>query len=302
MIVVDDGSTDATADLVASFHRALCIPIPHCGAAAARNRGASQARGEILVFTDADCEPQLDWIERMLAPFSDLEVAGAKGTYRTRAHGVTARFVQVEYEEKYERMRHAERIDFVDTYSAAYRREIFLSNGGFDESFPTASVEDQEFSFRLAERGYKLVFIPDAIVFHPHDASLAVYLRRKFFIGYWKVHLHTHHPSKVWRDSHTPPTLRLQILFLLGALASLAAMPFVTWASIAALGFVIAFAASALPLIIFIAQRDPAIALIAPGMILARAVGLASGLVAGLVGETIHGIRSAGAQNARTVK
>ena len=71
VIVVDDGSTDATASLVASFHRARYIFIPHAGAAAARNRGASVARGDILLFTDADCEPQPDWIERMLGAFED---------------------------------------------------------------------------------------------------------------------------------------------------------------------------------------------------------------------------------------
>jgi cellulose synthase/poly-beta-1,6-N-acetylglucosamine synthase-like glycosyltransferase len=223
VIVVDDGSTDATANLVASFHWAHCVSIPHSGAATARNRGASAARGEILLFTDADCEPQSDWMEKMLAPFADTRVIGAKGVYRTREQGMTARFVQLEYEEKYERMRNADQIDFIDTYSAAYRRQVFLSNGGFDESFPTASVEDQEFSFRLARLGCRMVFIPDAIVFHPHDSSLGAYLRRKFFIGYWKVHLHTRHPTKVWRDSHTPPTLKLQILFLLATLASLAA-------------------------------------------------------------------------------
>ena len=53
-------------------------------------------------------------------------------------------------------------IDFIDTYSAGYRREIFLENGGFDPIFTTASVEDQEFSFRLAQKGYRLVFVPGA--------------------------------------------------------------------------------------------------------------------------------------------
>lgn len=290
-IVVDDGSTDATANLVASFHWARSVLIPHRGAAAARNRGAALASGEILLFTDADCEPQSDWIEEMLTPFTDLNIVGAKGTYRTRARGMTARFVQLEYEEKYERMRRAEQIDFIDTYSAAYRRDVFLSNGGFDESFPTASVEDQEFSFRLARRGYRLVFVPSAIVFHRHDASLGAYIRRKFFIGYWKVHVHTRHPAKVWRDSHTPPTLKLEILFLLCFLSSLAAIPFNGWAWLMSVAFAAAFVASTLPLLLFVAQRDPAISLIAPGMILVRAAGLASGLIAGILGESSNGIR-----------
>ena len=81
------------------------------------------------------------------------------------------RFTQLEYEDRYDRMAGVESIDFVDTYSAAYRRDIFLANGGFDRTFPTASVEDQEFSFRLTEKGYRLVFVPSAKVY-PSSQSL----------------------------------------------------------------------------------------------------------------------------------
>ena len=104
-----------------------------------------------------------------------------------------------------------ESIDFVDTYSAAYRRDIFLANGGFDSTFPTASVEDQEFSFRLAEKGYRLVFVPAAKVFHRHNHTLSAYIRRKFLIGYWKVLVTRRHPGRAVRDSHTPQALKLQM-------------------------------------------------------------------------------------------
>ncbi|MBK7202136.1 glycosyltransferase family 2 protein [Candidatus Amarolinea dominans] len=75
----------------------------------------------------------------------------------------------------------------MDTYSAGYRRAIFLENSGFDTIFATASVEDQEFSFRLAQKGYRLVFVPQAQVYHTHDRVLAEYIRRKFYIGYYKA-------------------------------------------------------------------------------------------------------------------
>jgi cellulose synthase/poly-beta-1,6-N-acetylglucosamine synthase-like glycosyltransferase len=253
ILVGDDGSTDATRQIAASFHGARCISIPHAGAAA-RNRSAEQARGSILLFTDADCEPQPDWIETMLAAFDDPSIVGAKGTYHTRQRELAARFVQLEYEEKYARMRRAREIDFIDTYSAAYRREIFLANHGFDESFPTAS-EDQEFSFRLAEQGHKMIFVPDAIVYHQHAATLSAYLQRKFWIGYWKVRVHTHHPSKVLRDSHTPPTLKIQTALFPVLFASLA-IPSVSFAWMSVGVWLCAFSVSALPLIIFIARRS----------------------------------------------
>ena len=103
-------------------------------------------------------------------------------------------------------------MDFVDTYSAGYRRNILLTNGGFDTSFPFASVEDQELSFRLAEAGHQMVFVPQGIVYHYHPESWLRYARRKYKIGYWKTLVLHLHPSKVWRDTHTPGDLKLQLI------------------------------------------------------------------------------------------
>ena len=136
-------------------------------------------------------------VKRFLAPFRllscrctrfvDPTVAGAKGEYQTCQRELVARFVQQEYQDRYDRMARQSQIDFVDTYSAAYRRNIFLAAGGFDTTFPTASVEDQEFSFRLEEQGHRLVFVPGAIVYHQHDRSVGEYVRRKYRIGFWKA-------------------------------------------------------------------------------------------------------------------
>jgi glycosyltransferase involved in cell wall biosynthesis len=119
VIVVDDGSTDDTRGRVQSYAQPRLLTQRHAGPAAARNLGAQHARGEIVLFTDADCEPVPDWIEQMLAPFADAQVAGVKGVYLTHQQAIVARFVQVEYETRYERMarhmaRHG-RIDFIDT-------------------------------------------------------------------------------------------------------------------------------------------------------------------------------------------
>jgi cellulose synthase/poly-beta-1,6-N-acetylglucosamine synthase-like glycosyltransferase len=283
VIIIDDGSTDATKQIVASFHWANLVSIPHQGAAAARNRGAERARGSILLFTDADCEPQTDWIATLLAAFDDPAVMGAKGTYRTRQRNQIARWVQLEYEEKYARMSRSRTIDFIDTNCAGYRREIFLANGGFDETLPVD--EDQEFSFRMAERGHKMIFVPKAIVYHQHAADLRTYWDRKYRIGYWKVRVHTLHPNKILRDSHTPPTLKLQILFIFALAASLAAIP---WLSFAWLGVIVAsicFGICALPLCIFVARRDASMALVAPVLIFFRACALGTGLIAGIFGQ-----------------
>jgi glycosyltransferase involved in cell wall biosynthesis len=282
VIVVDDGSTDDTAEL-AQRYGARVVRQANAGAAAARNAGARAARGELLLFTDADCAPARDWVACMAAPFVDRAVAGAKGVYQTTQVEPVARFVQLEYEDRYDRMRGQERIDFVDTYSAAYRRDLFLRAGGFDTTFPGASVEDQELSFRLAQAGHRLVFVPDARVAHIHDRTLAEYARRKFWIGYWKAWVTRRYPSKLMRDSHTPQVLKLQLGLggAGGALLALGAVLRRTRLARWGLNCWFAFGLSTLPFVRKAWPKERDVALIAPVLLFVRAWALGVGFVLG---------------------
>lgn len=283
IIVVDDGSSDGTGDAARAAGADRVVRVPHGGPAAARNAGVEAAVGEIVLFTDADCEPAADWVAKMAAPFADLEVVGAKGVYRTRQSAWIARFTQMEYEVKYGRMAHQAQIDFIDTYSAAYRRDVFLTNGGFDVVFTTASVEDQEFSFRLARKGYRLVFVPDAVVYHRHNATLRHYWRRKFGIGYWKALLLRWHPERAMKDSHTPQTLKVQI-GLLGAMG-LTVVAAAFWPSLLWLALLwgVFFFASSGPFLAYIARHDAPILVAAPLFLTVRALALGTGLGVGAV-------------------
>ncbi len=290
IIVVDDGSTDATAAL-AEAAGVRVIRQPNAGPAAARNAGAAAACGELLLFTDADCAPEPGWLAALAAALAEPDVAGAKGAYLTRQTALVPRFTQLEYEDRYDRMAGAANIDFVDTYSAAYRREVFLANGGFDTIFPTASVEDQELSFRLAEKGYRLVFVPAARVYHRHNPTLRAYVRRKFYIGYWKALLAAWHPARMVRDSHTPQTLKVQMALaaaaLGGAALGLAARPVAPKVSRTALAVAAAaavgFQITSLPFLAKVWRRDSRVLPAAAGMLWVRALALGMGFAAGLV-------------------
>ncbi len=280
IIVVDDGSTDRTRE-IAQHLADRVIHQENQGPAAARNHGVRVARGEIVLFTDADCEPLPDWIEKMTAPFADPEIVGTKGAYLTRQRSFIARFVQLEYEDRYDRMAKFAQIDFIDTYSAAYRRDVFLANKGFDTIFPTASVEDQEFSFRLAQKGYKMVFVPAARVYHQHNETLKDYLRRKFYIGYYKALLTRWLPERLISDTHTPQVLKIQLLLIALFLMSLP-VPLLYralwWIPPAILGL---FYLSAIPFLVKILRRDPAVVLPALLYLPARALALGLGFLVG---------------------
>ncbi len=282
VILVDDGSTDDTAEIAESLGLRV-IRQDNAGPAAARNAGARLAKGDILAFTDADCVPTSNWLLYLTAPFQNPDVVGTKGTYRTQQRSLSARFVQQEYEFKYERMARQASIDFIDTYSAAYRRDVFLKNGGFETAFPAPSVEDQELSFRLARKGYRMVFAPQAVVYHLHDRNLREYLKRKYNIGYWKAVMLRWLPEKAFGDSHTPGSLRWQILLLgLAAVFALLSLmsPGFGWLS---LGSLVAFFLTAGPFLSQILRRDKPVLAVALVMLLARSLALGSGLLAGFL-------------------
>lgn len=280
IILVDDGSTDDTAHEVAAFApRVRLVRQQQAGAAAARNRGVSAAQGDILLFTDADCEPTPGWMESLAHALDEAD--GAKGTYRTRQRSVVARWVQAEYESKYRHMAQRPTIDFIDTYSAAYRRGIFEAEGGFDEALQVD--EDQELSFRLAEAGAHLVFAPEAVVYHRHVATPLAYIKRKFRIGYWKVLVAAMHPARIISDSHTPQSLKAQMALLALVLLLLPAAPLSRLARKALVFAAGTLLATTLPIAARIADDDPVVALAAPLMSVLRAAGLLAGTLAGLV-------------------
>ena len=287
VIVVDDGSTDSTADLVSDRPDLRLIRQENAGPAAARNKGVQEAFGDIVLFTDDDCVPVPDWLERMVAPFSDTEVAGVKGAYLTKQMGMIARFVQIEYEEKYEQLSRQEQTNLVDTYSAAFRRRTFMDVGGYDESFPTASVEDRDFSYKLSALGHKQVFAPEARVFHTHVDTLWGYLRKKYKNGYWGIITILKYPATLVGPGDTPRTQKIQVLLaaMMGPalLVSLAG----GWAVVAPAVVAGAFLLTTVPFTLRCLGRDPGVSWVAPFLLACRAVGLSLGFVSGLMREKL---------------
>lgn len=212
IIVVDDGSADKTAEIVRKYPVKL-IQKENCGPAAARNLGVEESSCDIVLFTDCDCVPEPDWVQKMTEPFTDKDVSGVKGVYISRNRNIIARIIQLEFEERYLMLKKLKYIDFVDSYSAAVRKEAFLSVGGFDTSFPKADNEDVDLSYKMANAGYKMVFQPEAVVEHlGHPANLMRYLKVKFSRGFWRTAVYKRHPGKAVKDSYTPQSLKLQIL------------------------------------------------------------------------------------------
>lgn len=283
ILVVDDGSADGTAQVVVRYPGVRLIQQSNAGPATARNRGALEAQGTIILFTDDDCVPMPDWLAAMTAPFQDPNVVGVKGVYRTRQTSLAARFVQIEYEDKYHRMASLHQIDFIDTYSAGFRRNRFLEMNGYDTSFPVACAEDVELSYRMSARGWTMKFVPSAIVYHTHPDTLGKYLRKKYKFAFWRVVAVRKNPNKAVKDSHTPQLMKLQLLFapllLLAIAADLLLHPRVQVSLLVCAAFLV----STFPFAWRAAPKDPVIGILSPILLAARACAQFCGVAAGLL-------------------
>jgi len=283
ILVVNDGSADNTTDVVQRYSGVRLITQANAGPAAARNRGALATSGTIILFTDDDCVPTPNWLDAMLEPFENPEVVGTKGVYRTHQKSLVARFVQIEYEDKYRFMARLPTIDFVDTYSAAFRRDRFLEMGGYDTSFPLACAEDVELSYRMSALGWKMRFAPNALVYHTHPDTLSQYLKKKYKFAFWRVLAVRKNRSKAVKDSHTPQLMKIQLLFA-PALAfslcfDLAVRPSVSASLLVLAGFLV----STLPFSLRAVRKDPMVGLLSPFLLAARACAQVLGVMAGVI-------------------
>lgn len=287
IIVVDDGSEpdgcgDRLWDYIEHAPDIKVVKQPNKGPAAARNLGAVQAQGDTLLFTDSDCQPYPDWIEQMCVSL-EAGASGVKGIYRTDQIEWVARLVQAEYEEKYQFMAQFESIDFIDTYAAGFKKEVFLRHGGFCERFHYPSVEDQEFSFRLSAEGESMVFQPKAIVLHRHASSVWKYAQKKYRIAFYKALILRLHPKRAKGDTHTPPSLMLQlplVVLFYGSLLLALGWP---WALGLSFGTILFFLWTCRSTMSQVRQSAPDLVIHTPLLMLIRATALALGLGTGLI-------------------
>ena len=284
IIIVDDGSSDNLKDVISGYPDVSYVFQANAGPGVARNHGASLAKGEFLLFTDDDCVPVSNWISLMVTGLrSGNQISGVKGAYLTNQDSLVSRFVQLEYEDKYDVMKKFEYIDFIDTYSAGFKKSIFMEFGGYDSQYTTACAEDVDLSYRMYEKGYKMLFIPQAIVYHLHPSSLWAYLKKKFKFAYWRVLAVKNSPSKVIRDTHTPQIMKVQLLIAPFILISCLIWLVFDYGEVFAYGLSLAFMLLSLPFLLKSIMRDTKVALISPFLLFMRSCSQFLGLLSGAI-------------------
>ncbi len=202
LVVVDDGSVDGTGDIVRSFPGVCYVRQENAGPANARNRGAREAKGEFLFFTDADCRPERSWISKMMRGFNQ-DVAVVAGSYGIANPGsALARVIHEEIIFRH-RVLMPEFPKAFGSYNFAVKKHIFEQVGGFDSSYRRASGEDNDLSYKIIAGGGRILFLKDALVDHHHQESLPRYLKEQFYHGFWRVKMYCDHPRMMGGDGYT---------------------------------------------------------------------------------------------------
>ena len=176
LLVVDDGSVDGTAVVAAAQGARVLRALETRGPAAARNRGAREAAGEILVFLDADCRPHDNAVALLLDALEDPEVAAAFGSYDERPEALN-------WVSRYKNLAHhfvhqgsAEEASTFWAGLGAIRRDAFRAVGGFDERYVRSSIEDVELGYRLKAAGHRVRLVKTAQVTHLKRWTLTSWL------------------------------------------------------------------------------------------------------------------------------
>ncbi len=180
VIVVDDGSTDGTREVVAAQPVTLLVEPRVRGSYAARNRALREARGEVIAFTDADCIPARQWIaagvHALEAQAADLAGGAVRLVASPRPSGA-------EIYDSITNMRQERTIPerrVAKTANLFVRARLFETLGPFTESLPSGG--DVDWTRRATRRGHRLIFAPEAQVTHPTRRLLAL-LGKQFRVG-----------------------------------------------------------------------------------------------------------------------
>ncbi len=168
IIVVDDGSSDGSADIARTLGARVVPSGGHAlGPAAARNVGAREAKGDLLLFVDADVLVAADALGRVLDSFEDEDLGAVFGSYDDTPLEENDASLYMNLRHHHGHRVPSENAATFWTGLGAVRRKAFLSIGGFDlDNFPYPSVEDIDLGQRLRASGVRIRRDPNLLGTH----------------------------------------------------------------------------------------------------------------------------------------
>lgn len=194
IILVDNNSTDRSFELCKNFQqshpdlRVELIKEHTQGPSAARNAGAKIAKGDWLIFTDADCVPSPNWISDYSAHFRDDNIGAVAGaiwpSVSSDSNAVqksVSLFTLPPITEEKVHNDYNINEGLYPTANIAVRKKIFELIGGFNGNLSYG--EDHELCYKIYKAGFKIKAVTNAIVRHIHRSTMKGLLKQAFGFG-----------------------------------------------------------------------------------------------------------------------
>lgn len=214
VIVVDDGSSDASAAIAEEF-AVQVISTPQRGLSAARNVGLAQASGSIVAYIDDDAWPDPGWLRYIAATFARAPYAGVGGpNVPPPGDGLVANCVARAPGGPVHILLTDDEAEHIPGCNMSFRKDALLAIGGFDEQFRIAG-DDVDVCWRLQASGMVIGFHPAAMVWHHRRRSIRAYFRQQRGYGKAEALLERKWPEKYnrggqlrWAGRIYEPSLR----------------------------------------------------------------------------------------------
>jgi cellulose synthase/poly-beta-1,6-N-acetylglucosamine synthase-like glycosyltransferase/peptidoglycan/xylan/chitin deacetylase (PgdA/CDA1 family) len=203
VIVVDDGSTDGTGEIVEGLGLpgVQVIRQPNSGKAAALNAGLALATGEVIVTVDADTVFEADTLRRLVEPFADPEVGAVAGNTKVgNRRGLLGTWQHIDYVTGFNLDRRLyDALRCMPTVPGAvggFRREAIEVAGGFSSA---TLAEDTDLTIAIGRAGWRVVYVEDARGWTETPATLAGLWRQRYRWSYGTMQAVWKHRSALWR-------------------------------------------------------------------------------------------------------
>jgi len=242
IIVVDDGSTDSTREILDSFDSVKTIHLEeNAGVANARNRGVEAVDEDIeyIAFIDSDILLEEGWLDTLLHEVDWETYAAACGRVRAADAGMHWAATLDEARTSSRFRNEARELDppwrEVMYFNYLFKAEVFREVGEFDPRFRT-NAEDSDFFYRCSENGFRFFYQPKAEGLHCYPKpTFWEWLKRSFRNGFYTVQFHKKNRTPFWFQK------KLKANGLLMALATAIVLPIVTGDSRLVAGYAILF-------------------------------------------------------------
>ncbi|MFX1496012.1 MAG: glycosyltransferase [Promethearchaeota archaeon] len=175
IIIVDDGSTDNTKDLLKKSQIKSILLTKSVGSAEARNLGIRQAKYKVIALTDSDCFVSRNWLRNLVPFLNKYDIVGGKVLFCDKSERKLNPFSQNDEVI----IRKDSNINFLNTSNMLLKKDVWNLAGGF----LSYRIEDLEFSWRSIKKGFKLIYVPKGLVIHYGKRNPLQNIKKYFHYG-----------------------------------------------------------------------------------------------------------------------